>query len=211
MTPAGILAAKPYKQLGCDEARPVTLATRSTPIPRRFVILLLFCIVCYSAFTYGQTVAPKPDPAFQKLQIFLGHWTYKGEYKPGPLGPGGKVDGEYNYQFVLNGFLVEGHTTEKMAQGVTHFLEIDSYDPRSKSILMNVYTDDGSRYSGVIATSNDSVTWAGKLQFGDTEYHFRQVFVISKDHLTAQEHGEISADGKTWIPFFEASCTKRQR
>jgi hypothetical protein len=32
--------------------------------------------------------------------------------------------------------------------------------------------------------------------------------IVSKDGKTAQEHGEILEDGKGWIPFFVASCTR---
>ena len=47
------------------------------------------------ARTSVQAPAPQPDPEVKKLQVLVGHWTFKGEYKAGPLGPGGKVAGEY--------------------------------------------------------------------------------------------------------------------
>jgi hypothetical protein len=142
--------------------------------------------------------------------MIIGQWTYTGEYKPGPLGPGGKIVGEYHFSFALNGFIVEGHTTERSADGTVQFLEIDSYDPINKRIATNLYADDGARYSGVITVSGETATWAVKFLAGGKEYQLRQAFILSKDGKTAQEHGEISEDGKTWIPFFVATCTRME-
>jgi len=131
-----------------------------------------------------------------------------GRVQTGPLGPGGKLVGNYDYHFALNGFIVEGHTTEQTADSTTHFLEIDSYDPTTRSIATNVYADDCSHYSGIITVSDETATWAVKFVVADKQYQLRQAFIVSKDGKTAQEHGEISEDGKTWIPFFIATCTR---
>jgi hypothetical protein len=44
------------------------------------------------ARTSVQAPAPQPDPEVKKLQALVGHWTFKGEYKAGPLGPGGSSE-----------------------------------------------------------------------------------------------------------------------
>jgi hypothetical protein len=108
--------------------------------------------------------------------MIIGQWTYTGEYKPGPLGPGGKIVGEYHFSFALNGFIVEGHTTERSADGTVQFLEIDGYDPINKRIATNLYADDGTRYSGVITVSGETATWAVKFLAGGKEYQLRQAF-----------------------------------
>jgi len=56
--------------------------------------VLFFTLVAFSA-TVLQAQAPapvpQPDPALQKLTVYVGQWTYKLEYQPGPLGPAGKA------------------------------------------------------------------------------------------------------------------------
>ncbi len=85
----------------------------------------------------AQTPVPKPDPESKKLATFLsGHWTYEGEYKPGPLGPGGKITGEYTGQTILKGSFFEGRETEKGATGEMHNIEIDAYDPANKNFII---------------------------------------------------------------------------
>src|SRR5215469_5547208 len=79
--------------------------------------------------------APKPDPQLKQLSILAGRWTYEGEYKPGPLGPGGKITGEYTGRAILNGFFFEGRETEKSFTGETHNVEIDASDPANKNFV----------------------------------------------------------------------------
>jgi hypothetical protein len=156
----------------------------------------------------AQTAAPKPDPALRKLHVLVGHWTYEGEYKPGPLGPGGKVTGEYAAQMILGGFFLQGRYTEKGATGEARFLEIDGYDAANKNLTFHLYADDGSTFSGVLTASGNTFTWTGKLVTGGKQYQIKEPFVCAGDFMSGTQRGEVSADGKTWTPFFEAKYTK---
>jgi len=66
---------------------------------QRISALLFLLVFCFA--TAMQAQAPKPDPEMKKLGVLVGHWTYEGEYKPGPLGPGSKIvgAGEKEHQF----------------------------------------------------------------------------------------------------------------
>jgi len=87
---------------------------------KRISIGLSLLVVCLVTSVQAQAPAPQPDPEFKKLQVLVGHWTYDGEYKAGPWGPATKIKGEWAYQFILNGFVLQGHCTEKSAEGETH-------------------------------------------------------------------------------------------
>jgi hypothetical protein len=165
------------------------------------LISLLFAVA-------AQAQAPKPDPELKKLQIFVGHWTYEGEYKAGPLGPGGKITGEYTGQMILGGFFLQGETIEKGAMGVTRGLEIDAYDAVNKSFTSNIYGDDGTKFIGIVAVSGNTLTWEGKYVVEGKQFQFKEPFILAPDLMSATAKGEISVDGKTWIPFFEAKWTK---
>jgi hypothetical protein len=185
-------------------------ARHRTVVMQRIPLLFSLVVVCLVTAAPAQSQSPKPNPEFQKLHLLLGQWTCEGEYKPTPLGPGTRIKGEYTYRLILRGFGVEGDSVEKYAGGETRFLEIDAYDPARKNISMNVYGDDGSRYSGTITVSGNIITWEGKVTGGGKEFLFRQPFVLSSDGMSATAKGDMSLDGKSWIPFFEGKFTKVQ-
>lgn len=172
--------------------------------------ILLFVVACFATVMQAQAPppAPKPDPELKKLQVLVGHWTYQGEYKPGPLGPGGKITGEYTAQMILGGFCLQGRYTEKGAMGETRFLEIDAYDPVNKSFTSNLYSDDGTTISGMITVSGNTFTWEGKWVVAGKQYQFKEPFILAADFMSGTAKGEISADGKTWTPFFEGKFAK---
>lgn len=175
---------------------------------RRVSILLSPLVVCLFTTMQAQTDAPKPDPEFQKLKVLVGRWTEDGEYKAGPWGPAVKIKGEWRYEFLLNGFVLQGHCTEKSAEGVVNYLEIDEFDNTTKKIADSVAGDDGSRYSGNIVFSGKTPTWVGTFVIAGKPYQFREPFEVSADLMSGTAKGELSEDGKTWVPFFEGTFTK---
>jgi Protein of unknown function (DUF1579) len=172
----------------------------------RFVRFLMGLSLATAIFAQAQ--APKPDPHLKQLSALAGRWTYEGEYKPGPLGPGGKITGEYTGRTILNGFFYEGRETEKGTMGETHNVEIDAYDPANKNFICNLYQDDGSRFSGTVTVNGNTITWEGKFFAAGQQILFKEPFVMAADRMTGTAKGEISMDGKTWTPFFEATFTK---
>jgi hypothetical protein len=157
----------------------------------------------------AQKSSPKPDPALEKLQILVGHWTAEGEYKAGPLGPGGKFTGEYIGQMILGGFFFQGQETQKGTLGEKQILDIEWYDPLSKNFASSVYQSDGSALLGLVATvSGNTVTWAGKFVFAGKQYLIKTPMVVEPGLMSATAGAKISVDGNTWIPFMEAKYTK---
>jgi hypothetical protein len=176
---------------------------------KAFLLRALLVVICLATLTSAQGQAPKPDPQVGQLSSLLaGIWTYQGEYKPGPLGPGGKMTGVYTGQTILNGFFFEGREAEKGATGETHSVEIDAYDPANKNFICNIYGDDGSRFSGTATISGNTVTWEGKFFAGGQQIFVKEPFIFAADRMSGTAKAQISMDGKTWTPFFEATFTK---
>jgi hypothetical protein len=92
--------------------------------------------------------------------------------------------------------------------GETQYLEIDAYDPVNKNFTSSMYGDDGSKFSGTVTVSGNTLTWAGKFVVGGKPYMIREPFVFAANLMSATAKAEISVDGKTWTPFFEAKFTK---
>ena len=180
---------------------------------RRFVVLFLLLMVGFVSVVQAQApaTAPKPDPELKKMQPWIGHWTYEQEYKAGPLGPGDKVTGEMKVQMILGGFFQEGWFTEKGAKGVSHLLEIDGYDTTNKTFTFATFYDNGNAGTGTYRFSGAKEwNFEGKLFAGGKEYPLRGKGEFAPDMKSFTFSGEISTDGKTWVPWWEAKYTKSE-
>jgi len=171
---------------------------------RRFNILLFLLVVCFATAMRAQTHAPE----LKKLAVVVGHWTYELEYKPGPLGPGGKFTGDATDQMTLGGFFLQERRAEKGAMGETGALEITGYDPVNKNFTVSGYEGDGNTYSGVLTVNGNTWTYTGKFVVAGKQYLFKDTFILAPDLMSAIAKAEISADGNTWTPWFEGKYTK---
>jgi hypothetical protein len=175
---------------------------------KRISILLFLLVVCSATAMQAQAPAPKPGPEVKKLHALVGHWTYEGESKPGPLGPGSKFTGDWTTQMILGGFFLQAGSTEKGPAGEGRGLEIDGYDPVNKNLSSHYYADDGSAFSGVITVSGNTYTWAGKFVIAGKQYQYKGTFIIGADLTSMTGKEEISVDGKTWTPWRDTKWIK---
>jgi hypothetical protein len=175
---------------------------------KRITILLFLLVVSLATAMQAQAPAPKPDPELKKLHAVVGHWTFEGEQKPGPLGPGGKWTGENSCRMILGGFFLQVQQSEKVAEREMRLLEIYWYDPVNKNFPNEMYFDDGSRLSAVLTIAGNTWNWAGKWAVAGKQYHYKLTFVFAPDFASATSKDEISLGGGTWTPFSELKWTK---
>jgi hypothetical protein len=171
---------------------------------QRISVLLLVLLVCSATAMQAQAQAPKPDPEVKKLLPQLGHWTYEGEAKPGPLGPGGKSTGEMTCQMILGGFFMQCRSTDKGPSGETRSLMFEGYDPVNKNFSIGNYNDHGTRLSGVLTITGNTWTYEWKLG----EQQVKGTVILAPDLASGTYKTEISPDGKTWTPVGESRYTK---
>jgi len=177
---------------------------------QRISILLLVLVACFATVMQAQAPAPKPDPEVKKLHAVVGNWTFDGEQKPGPLGPGGKFTGEDNCHMILGGFFLQCQLTGKVAEREMRLLEIDGYDPVNKNFSTEMFFGDGSRISGVLTSSGNTWSYTEKWAVAGKQYQVKESFILAPDLTSATDKSEISVDGETWTPLFEPKWTKTQ-
>lgn len=151
---------------------------------------------------------PKPGPEHQKLGAFVGNWTFEGETKPGPMGPGGKMTGKDRIQWLPGQFFVERRFEGKGPMGEMKGLEVLGYDSGKKAYTFNFFDSMGVVGSGTMTVSGETWTATGTGNMGGTTFHDRCTLAFGAGSSTLTIKCEMSSDGKTWAPSFEGKATK---
>ena len=175
---------------------------------KRFAFVVCLVFLVFAVSLWAQTTAPKPAPELNKFDFAVGHWTYEGEYKAGPLGPASKVTGEMTNKRILGGFFFQNQTTEKGPMGVSQVIEIFGYDPANKNYFSNEYHSDGTMISGAYVFNGNTFTYTGKFVAGGTPLMLKVAMTIGADLMSITGKGEISTDGNTWVPWMDVHYTK---
>ena len=174
----------------------------------RTIALPFLLVFCFATAMQAQAQAPKPDPEVKKMHAWVGHWTFEGEFKPGPLGPGGEFTGEFSCRMILGGFFLQCQMSGKEAESEMRDLEMYGYDPVNKNFSSAYYFGDGGRITAVLTITGNTWTFAGKWIVAGNQYQFKDSVTLAPDLMSATEKAEISADGKTWTPVVEDKWTK---
>ena len=169
-------------------------------------ILLCALFICFTVPMQAQTPVPKPDPAVQKLQVLMGHWTVEEEGKAGPWGPEYQITLDYDSRMILGGFFLQGRWTVKGLGDAA--LEIIGYDPVTKNFTDDIFFGDGNRLVGVVTVSGNTWTWIGKGILAGKPYQVKGRIIFAADSMSLTAAFEASSDGKTWMPWFENKHTK---
>jgi len=175
---------------------------------KRIGLLFSLLVVCSVTLMQAQPPAPKPDPALHKLHGWLGHWTYEIEYQATPMGPAGKSSGEADFRMVLDGFFMKVHYTEKGSAGNSQLIEFVGYDAASQTFSNPYFANDGNTSTSTLTANGNTFNSFGKLSLGGKQYMTRGTDTLSDDGMIATWKGEISTDGRTWVPWYEAKGTK---
>ena len=177
------------------------------------ILLTLIATVCWAGAAVGQqpTPAPKPGPEHQKLGIWLGDWTYEGEAKDSPLGPGGRFSGKYTARPILGGFFVEFRGEETGPTGSSYGVEIDGYDAVNKRYTWNGFTSDGYVSAVTYTLDGPTMSYSGTAGVGAKQCQIRGTVVFAADFLSYVDKVEYSTDGTTWQPLAGKRATKVAR
>lgn len=175
---------------------------------KRIVLLAGFVASLSAMALQAQTPAPKPGPEHQKLNIWVGDWTYEGEAQATPLGPAGKSTGKMTVRPILGGFFVEFRGEDTGPAGSSQWVEVDGYDALNKKYTWEGFGSDGSAQTVSYTIDGTTVSYSGVLRLKEKAYKIRGTAIFGADFATWTEKREYSVDGKTWLPAFQSKSTK---
>ena len=147
-----------------------------------------------------QQAPHKPNPALQRLDVFVGKWNTEGLIKESPSGPDKKLKATDIYEWLPGGFFLIHYVDGHMGDEEVKTIEIIGYDDLSQTYFTHSYDNQGSaaRYQ---ANLLDSV-WTIK---GELE-RFNGSF--SDDGGTLSGTWEMSVDGMNWVSWMDIKLTK---
>jgi hypothetical protein len=151
---------------------------------------------------------PKPSQEHRKLQLWTGEWTYEGENYTTFLGPGGKFTGKMTGHLIMDGFGLESVFVERGPSGETRYVEIDGYDAAAKNYPYVTIYNNGDLSQGAFTLGGTVAKWEGISVTEGKPFHDRGTDAVSPDGMSISRSGEVSQDGKTWVPWFTFHATK---
>lgn len=175
---------------------------------RRCAVVVAVVSMCAGVVIAQKQETAKPGPEHQKLGAFVGNWTFEGEMKPGPMGPGGKMTGTDRIEWTPGNFFVQRSYAGKSPMGEMQGIEILAYDGARKLYTFNAFDNQGTMASGTMTVQGNTWTSTGTMTIGSTTVHDRCTLDFGDGGSMLTIKCGTSMDGKTWTPTFEGKATK---
>ena len=175
---------------------------------KRMAVQVAVLLACAASLSGQAPTAPKPGPEHERLGVFVGNWTFVGEMKPGPMGPGGKMTGSDRLQWMPGNFFVERRFEGKGPMGQMSGLEILGYDAAKKAHTFTFVDSMGSMGAGTMTVSGNTWTFNGTTSMGGKSMQERCTLEFGAGGGTLKIACGSSADGKSFTPMFEGTATK---
>ncbi len=151
--------------------------------------------------------APKPPGELDSLSYFLGPWTFEGEMKPGPTGPGGATKGREICRWMPGRFFMGCMMETQSPAGVMEVQAIMGWDAEKKVYRWWSFDNTGRAESATGTLKDGTWTWSGESKMDGKNYKTRYTISDTKPEGYAFQF-ESSPDGKGWTPVMTSKATK---
>ncbi|MBM3748790.1 MAG: DUF1579 domain-containing protein [Acidobacteria bacterium] len=171
-------------------------------------VLVVACPVLVQAQA-GQ--APKPGPEHKKLGVFLGSWSFQGDFKAGnaygvPAGPLSRIE---RYQWLPGEFFLQANREGKFLGGEDKDMIVFGYSPVARKHTGTWFgLSGGGSMSAAIANNGNTWLWSGTGHSHEGKPYHERCTTTVMPNVSYTTKCETSSDGKTWAPAFEGKATK---
>jgi hypothetical protein len=111
-------------------------------------------------------------------------------------------------RLIMSGYGLETTFSEHGASGESRSVEVDTYDSATKSYPYLSIASDGGVYQGSFTIVGNVATFEGIIVVNGRHVRTRGTDAVAPDGMSITMRGEISADGRTWVPQFISKRTK---
>lgn len=165
-------------------------------------LMRFIMVACFAGNVFAQQPNQPPtlSPEQRKMQFWVGEWTYDGD----------KFTGTPTGRSILNGFGFESVFNEQSPSGETQSVEVDTYDSVTESYPYISVSSDGSFDQGSFTVRGSVAAWQGTVMVKGKQYKERGTDAVAPDGMSSAKYGEISVEGKTWVPWSTYKATEVQ-
>jgi len=172
---------------------------------RSAMILVAWSVLAAAAV--AQMDMPKPGPEHKKIEYFAGSWTLEGEFKPGPMGPGGKLTETEKCDWMDGNFFLVCHADAKTSMGDASAFSVMGYSSDDKNYTYREFNSMGEFMESKGSLDGDTWTWTGDDKMNGTMVKGK--FTMKMSSPTAYTFTyEMSQDGTKWTLVMDGKATK---
>jgi len=175
---------------------------------RRGAIASVALLLGIASSARAQTDAAKPAPELKRLDYFVGTWAAEGEFKPGPLGAGGKFTGTNRVAWMDGGFFLVTQSEFSGAMGKGTETAYMGWDGDERIYTYDSFNSMGEADHAKGSLDGDTWTWRSETRIGAQTMKGR--LTLKMRSASAYDFRfEMSSDGKTWTTVLEGKDTKK--
>ena len=165
-------------------------------------------IVALGATMFVPTVdAQNPDrsPQLQKLDAFVGTWSFQWDAPDSIFGPAGSITGVERFSWLPGGQFLQ---MTREAEGIQN-LALFGFDQDTQLYTQSVFNLTNGWSADLSGPESDLTwIWSGKVMVEGTEYEESCVWSVPSDRMSRTMRCEVSSDGESWVLTNEGTYTR---
>jgi hypothetical protein len=155
----------------------------------------------------AQASPRKPGAEQKRIGFFAGRWTYEGEIKPSPMGPGGKVKSSEACEWFAGGFHLVCRSEGTGPMGSGQGQSAMGYDPMEKTYTYHAINSLGEGFFVRGTVSGPVWSWSNQNKV-EGKLMKSRVTVTEESPTAFRFKMEFSHDGGPWAVVEEGKGTK---
>lgn len=168
----------------------------------------VFLILLFAVSVQAQVQTSKPGPELKKLDFLAGTWTMDGDLKPSPMGPGGKVTGTDQIEWMDGGYFLVWHSkVTSKAMGNFSATAYMGYNANDRVYTYDDFNSMGEAEHSKGTVDGDTWTWAADEKMGGTTVKGRYTMKVLSPTAYSFKF-EMSQDGTSWTTVMDGKSTK---
>jgi len=147
-------------------------------------------------------------PVYERLNVFAGKWKMEGDQFASDFGPGAKVSGIEDFEWLPGEKFLVHRLEGKLGDNDMAFIEIIGYDAAKQTCSIDTFYNNGIKKSWNLHETHPG-TWVitGDWPHKDKVAKVRSTIKFSDDGKSNTAKWE-SLSGETWQPFWDLKAVK---